>query len=84
MTILFLYPTNHEAFGIAAVEAMRCCTPVIVSNKFSLPEVTNDAAILVDSTNEKLIADAVVRVLGSDQTKQRMIKRGLERPRPFS
>jgi len=36
---VFLFPSLVEGFGLAAVEALACGTPVIVSNKGALPEV---------------------------------------------
>lgn len=81
---LLLFPTNQEAFGIAALESMACSTPVIASNKYALPKVTGDAAVLADPASEEEIADAVVRVLASKQIRQGMIEHGFERSKPFS
>lgn len=36
---LFIYPSLHEGFGYAPVEAISMDTPVLVSNRASLPEV---------------------------------------------
>lgn len=36
---LFLLPSGHESFGLAALEAMACEVPVISSNAGGLPEV---------------------------------------------
>ncbi|MFK4997352.1 glycosyltransferase family 4 protein [Bacillus sp. N9] len=50
---LFVYPSHYEGFGLPPLEAMACGTPVIASNKTSIPEVTGDAAILVNPSDEK-------------------------------
>ena len=36
---LFLLPSDHEAFGLAALEAMACEVPVIATNVGGVPEV---------------------------------------------
>lgn len=39
---LLLMPSSSESFGLAALEAMACGTPVIASNIGGLPEVIDD------------------------------------------
>jgi N-acetyl-alpha-D-glucosaminyl L-malate synthase BshA len=39
---LFLLPSKNESFGLAALEALACGTPVIASNMGGLPEVVVD------------------------------------------
>ncbi len=43
-------PSTRESFGIPALEAMGCGTPVVCSNVGALPEVVGDAAWMVDPT----------------------------------
>ena len=63
---------------------MACGCPVITSNVSSLPEVTGDAAILVDPSDPKAIARAMIRVLKDDELKIEMSKRGVEQAKKFS
>lgn len=45
---LFVYPSAYEGFGLPVAEAMASGIPVITSNRTSLPEVTQGAALLID------------------------------------
>lgn len=44
---VLVYPSLYEGFGLPPLEAMACATPVIVSNRSSLPEVVGSAGDLV-------------------------------------
>lgn len=39
---LFLFPSDHESFGLAPAEAMACEVPVVGSHSGGLPEVVTD------------------------------------------
>lgn len=57
--IALVFPSLWEGFGLPALEAMACGTPVITSNLSSLPEVTGDAAVLIDPHDVEAIARAM-------------------------
>jgi len=81
---VFVFPSLHEGFGLPPLEAMAAGAPVITSNVSSLPEVVGDAAILIDPMDAGAIADAMARVLGDDELRQELIRRGRERVKSFS
>lgn len=54
-----VFPSLYEGFGLPILEAMLLGTPVLTSNRSSLPEVTGDAALQVDPYNSRVIADAI-------------------------
>ena len=78
-----VYVSYFEGFGIPILEAFRCDTPVITSNVTSMPEVAQDAALLVDPFNEDAIADAMVTVL-DEKVREALIAKGRERAKAFS
>jgi glycosyltransferase involved in cell wall biosynthesis len=58
-----LYPSLFEGFGLPVLEAMNLGAVVITSNTTSIPEVTGDAAILVNPYRESEISAAMLRLI---------------------
>ena len=81
---VFIYPSLYEGFGLPALEAMACGTPVITSKVSSLPEVTGNAVLLVDPYNIDEIAQALCRLLNDEQLRLALRDRGLEQAQKFS
>ncbi len=81
---LFVYPSEYEGFGLPALEALACGTPVIASNRSSLPEVVGEAGVLVDPTDTGAMADAMQRVLEDERLQSRLSAAGPEQARSFS
>jgi glycosyltransferase involved in cell wall biosynthesis len=79
-----VFPSLYEGFGIPVVEAMACGCPVVTSNVTSLPEVTGDAALLVNPESVEEIAEAMVRLDRNDALRAELIDRGLARVRRFT
>jgi len=81
---LFVFPSFYEGFGLPALEAMACGTPVITSNSSSLPEIVGDTGIMVNPYNISDLAEAMHKVLGNKELRKNMISRGLKRASLFS
>jgi glycosyltransferase involved in cell wall biosynthesis len=81
---LVAMPSLAEGFGLPALEAMACGTPVVASNTSAMPEVVGDAGLLVDPEDTGAIGDAVLRLLTQDPLRKELIARGLARATTFS
>lgn len=79
-----VFVSLYEGFGFPALEAMGCGTPVICSNTSSLPELTGDAALLVDPLSVEAIAAAMARVSADSELCQRMVEGGYQRVQQFT
>jgi glycosyltransferase involved in cell wall biosynthesis len=79
-----VFPSRYEGFGLPAVEAMACGTPVICSGSTSLPEIVGDAGILVDPNDLEAFEAALTRVLSSSRLRDELSAKGLARARNYS
>ncbi len=69
-----------EGFGLPAVEAMSCKTPVVVTTAGSLKEVvTPDCGILVPPKDPAAMKDAIIRLLADKKLRQEMGENGRKR-----
>ncbi|MFA5248374.1 MAG: glycosyltransferase family 1 protein [Patescibacteria group bacterium] len=84
LATIFAYPSFYEGFGLPILEAMACGTPVITSDSSSLPEVAGDAAVLVDSNNEKALELAIIALTENEELRNSLIAKGLERVKLFT
>ena len=82
--VALAYPSRYEGFGLPVLEAMACGTPVLSSNVSAIPEVTGDAALLVDPTSEDAIADGLRRIVEDDGLRARLSAAGIERAAGFT
>ncbi len=81
---LFLYPSLRESFGLPILEAMGCGTPVITSNTSSMPEVSGNAALLVDPFSTNDIAEKIAEILTNVSLKNDLIQKGIVRAAEFT
>ncbi len=81
---LFVFPSLYEGFGLTPLEAMSCGTPVICSNRTSLPEVIGDAAISLNPDDTQAWVQAMKAVLSNSTLRAELHTRGLRRAAQFS
>jgi glycosyltransferase involved in cell wall biosynthesis len=81
---MFVYPSLYEGFGLPVLEAMACGTPVITSNRSSLPEVVGDAALLIDPTRPDDLAAAMSAIMSNGALHEELRGKGLARAKEFT
>jgi glycosyltransferase involved in cell wall biosynthesis len=79
-----IFPSKYEGFGLPVLEAMACGTPVVAGNHSSIPEVTEDAAYLVDSNDGRTLAGAILAVMVQDDLHQHLANAGRGQATKFS
>lgn len=78
------FPSRYEGFGLPALEAMACGTPVVAADRGALPEVVGDAGLLVAPDDPGELAGALVRVLDDAAFRAHARARGLARAARFT
>lgn len=77
-------PSLDEGFGFPAVEAMAMGTPVIASNRGSLPEILGAAGFIFDPDDHEGMAGAVSEILAGPDFAGKNISEGKKRASLFS
>jgi len=72
-----VFPSLYEGFGAPPVEAMACGCPVASSDRGSLAEVVNGAALVFDPESPEAIGDAIARIVDDRQLRERLCAAGL-------
>ncbi|MFD1952422.1 glycosyltransferase family 4 protein [Sphingomonas arantia] len=78
------FPSLYEGFGLPVLEAMALGTPVLSSTAGAIPEVTGDAALLVDPHDISAIAEGLKRLDGDDALRAHLAAEGKVRAELFS
>ncbi|MCV6575659.1 MAG: glycosyltransferase, partial [Cohaesibacter sp.] len=81
---LFTFPSHYEGFGLPVLEAMASGTPVVTSERSSLPEVGGDAVAYVDPDDIGDIAQKIELGLMDDEWQKQAILSGLQQAQKFS
>lgn len=77
-------PSFYEGFGLPALEAMMCETPVIVSKTSALPEVVGESGMFIEPDNKSDMVDKMQTLLLNPELRIRMSKAGKARARLFT
>ena len=78
------HPAWYEGFGFPPLEAMACGTPVVVSDRSSLPELVGDAGLIAPADDPEAWRKALEKVVGDTDLAADLKRRGILRAAQFS
>ncbi len=82
--VAYITTSHYEGFGLPALEAMACGTPVIAPNKSAFPEILGDAALLIEPENIDEISNAMQKIIDQPEFANILRERGLEHVKNFT
>jgi glycosyltransferase involved in cell wall biosynthesis len=84
LALALAHPAWYEGFGLPPLEAMACGTPVVVSDRSSLPEVVGEAGLVVPADDAAAWTRALEAVIGDGRLAAELRRRGIVRAAEFS
>ena len=79
---VFPFPSLYEGFGLPILEAMHMGCPVVCYDNSSLPEVSGNAALVVENCTS--MAPAIDKILDDKKLRDDLVKRGHAQVKKFS
>jgi glycosyltransferase involved in cell wall biosynthesis len=73
---VFAFPSTAEGFGLPPLEAQAAGVPVVASALPAVAEAVGDGAVLVSPYDHRAWATALARVIGSEELRQDLVRRG--------
>jgi len=84
MAYALAFPSFYEGLGLPLLEAMNFGTPVIASDRGSIPEVVGDAGLIFHLEDPRQFADHLTRVLSDPAEHERLKQLGYARATQFT
>ena len=82
--LVFVLPSFMEGFGLPAVEAMACGTPVIGSKTTALPEVVGEAGLFFDPNKPDELLEHLTIIIENGELRKKLALRSIQRASTFS
>ncbi len=79
-----VFPSLWEGFGLPALEAMSCGTPVLSSDRGSLPEVVGDGGLYFDPLSSEALATQAIRLLTEPGLRKDLASKAQTQAKRFS
>ncbi|ABD41837.1 glycosyl transferase, group 1 [Methanospirillum hungatei JF-1] len=69
---VFVFPSKYEGFGLPPLESMKCGTPVIVSNRSSLPEIVGENGLMVNPDNVLELKNLILKIIENPDYRRKL------------
>lgn len=77
-------PSEIEGFGLPVLDGMAAGVPVVASNNSSIPEIADEAVMLVNPLSVEEIAGGIEKVLINKTFSEGLVKNGLAHVKEFT
>ena len=77
--LISIIPSLYEGFGLPILESFFCEVPVITTNRGSIPEIADDAAILIDPYDYESLSKEIEKLIEDNGLREELIKKGKKR-----
>lgn len=84
LAVVYIQPSLYEGFGLPILEAMSCGTPVVCSDRGSLPEVGGNAAYYFNPEKESSLIESLLKLLTDEPLRDKLSMAGLKQAKKFS
>jgi alpha-1,3-rhamnosyl/mannosyltransferase len=81
---IFVFPSQHEGFGLPVLEAMASGVPTVLARATSLPEVGGDAAAYFAPGDSSDLACTLSELMGNRDRMKALAQLGLARAAMFT
>jgi glycosyltransferase involved in cell wall biosynthesis len=78
------YVSNYEGFGLPALEAMRCGTPIIYGNNSAMPGIIANGGLPADAGNIYDITKQMTLVVSDQKLRNQLASKAFHRSLQFS
>jgi len=82
--LFYVFPSLYEGFGFPPLEAMKCGTPAVVSNRSCIPEICGDAAVYFNPEDPQDIAKKIATLYKDPDAQAELIEKGIVQAQKFT
>jgi glycosyltransferase involved in cell wall biosynthesis len=83
-SVITVLPSIYEGFGIAALEAMSCGSPLVVNQAGAVTEVVGDSAIVMPESSPTCLADIITDLWNNPARRDQLRQKELDQAKQFS
>ena len=83
-SLMYIFPSIDEGFGIPLIEALKFKVPVICSDIPIFREIAADSVLYFEKQNEINLFEKMKELIQSEELSQKLVLKGLERVKKFN